>query len=187
MRPLFTVHAGEFLVGQHIERSYPNLKVWIPSKDIGVDLLITDLDRRSVSLQVKLSIDHVPLEAKDEFDRLLIAGGWLNLVHKKIENSPADWWVIVLVSHERIMKPQFIVIPPSELLSCLVKTLDKPSEKYNFYPQIMKRDSKPDLCLDGRGLSKKERENITKDFQLGTRDLSKYLNNWSCLEALRKS
>ena len=42
MRPIFTVHAGEFLVGEHIEKKFPELNVWIPSKDTGVDLLVTN-------------------------------------------------------------------------------------------------------------------------------------------------
>jgi hypothetical protein len=31
MRPLFTVHAGEFLVGQHIESSFKDKNVWVPT------------------------------------------------------------------------------------------------------------------------------------------------------------
>src|SRR5205807_9167176 len=42
MRPLFTVHASELLVGQHIEQSFKGKNVWIPTKDSGVDLLITN-------------------------------------------------------------------------------------------------------------------------------------------------
>ena len=41
MRPLFTVHAGEFLVGQHIE-GFKGKNVWVPTKDTGVDLLVTN-------------------------------------------------------------------------------------------------------------------------------------------------
>jgi hypothetical protein len=41
MRPIFTVHAGEFLVGQHLE-SFKNRNVWVPTKEHDVDLLVTD-------------------------------------------------------------------------------------------------------------------------------------------------
>jgi len=59
MRPLFTVHAGEFLVGDRIERAFPSLNVWISAKDTGVDPLITDHSgQKTVSLQVKLSRDY---------------------------------------------------------------------------------------------------------------------------------
>ena len=40
MRPLFSVHAGEFLVGNEIERRFPEVTLWLPAKDTGVDLLV---------------------------------------------------------------------------------------------------------------------------------------------------
>ena len=181
MRPLFTVHAGEFLVGEHIEKTFSSLNVWVPAKDTGVDLLITDAGAsHATSLQVKLSRDYRPPEATEDFDRSLIAAGWLTLDHNKIEKSPAQWWVIVLVSHERKMKPQFIVIPPSELLSRLIQIHGK-SKKYHFYPWV----TKSGLCLEGRGLRKPERALLANGkLQLGPRDLSTFLNNWSCLQNL---
>src|SRR2546426_1023360 len=61
MRPLFAVHAGDYLVGSHIEQNYPRWYVWVPSKDTGIDLLVTDSrNRRTVSLQVKFSKDFNP-------------------------------------------------------------------------------------------------------------------------------
>jgi|GEM_PF-6304323 len=66
MRPLFTVHAGEFLVGEYIEETFSSLKVWIPAKDTGIDLLVTDAGaRHAISLQVKLSRDYRPPEATE--------------------------------------------------------------------------------------------------------------------------
>ena len=91
MRPLFTIHAGEFLVGEYIENTFKSLNVWVPAKDTGVDLLITDKTaKRATSLQVKLSRDYRKPEAIDDFDNELIAGGWLLLDHDKIEKSSAD-------------------------------------------------------------------------------------------------
>lgn len=40
MKTLFTVHAGEFLVGSEIEKRITGANVWVPSKDKGIDLLI---------------------------------------------------------------------------------------------------------------------------------------------------
>ena len=183
MRPLFTVHAGEFLVGEHIERIFPSLNVWVPAKDTGVDLLVTDVGaRNAISLQVKLSRDYRLPEATEAFDRSLVAAGWLTLAHDKIEKSPAEWWVIVLVSQERKMKPQFIVIPPSDLLKRFVQIHGK-SKKYHFYPWV----TKTGLCLEGRGLGKPERALLADGkLELGPRDLSPLLNNWSCLQRLSK-
>jgi len=42
MRPIFTIYAGEYLVGSYIEKAYKNLRVWLPSRDVGVDLLVTN-------------------------------------------------------------------------------------------------------------------------------------------------
>lgn len=62
MQPLFTIHAGEYLVGSHIEQHLrdpngDNVNVWVPSKDTGVDVLVTDkTNKKTTSLQVKLAI-----------------------------------------------------------------------------------------------------------------------------------
>ncbi|GAG73038.1 unnamed protein product [marine sediment metagenome] len=56
MRPMFTIHAGEYLVGSYIEEKLKDFNVWVPSKDKGVDLLVTDSkNKKTVSLQVKFS------------------------------------------------------------------------------------------------------------------------------------
>lgn len=61
MRPMFTVHAGEFLVGQYIEERFKNKNVWVPTKDLGIDLLVTNRTRQeSMALQVKFSRDFLP-------------------------------------------------------------------------------------------------------------------------------
>ena len=39
MKSLFTVHAGEYLVGSHIERNFKRVNVWLPAKDTGVEQL----------------------------------------------------------------------------------------------------------------------------------------------------
>lgn len=55
MKPIFTIHAGEYLVGSHIEKTYKKARVWIPSSDTGVDFLVTNEQlNRAVSLQVKI-------------------------------------------------------------------------------------------------------------------------------------
>jgi len=184
MRPLFTVHAGEFLVGEFIEKSFRSLNVWIPSKDTGIDLLVTNKRNSStVSLQVKLSRDYKVPEAANDFDRSLLAAGWLTLAHDKIAKSTADYWVIVLVSHERKMQPQFIVIPPSELLKRLV-AIHGLSKNYQVYPWV----TKSKVALEGRGLLKAEKKALAAgSLALGHRDLSEFLGNWSALQCIAKT
>jgi hypothetical protein len=35
MKPIFTIHAGEYLVGSHIESKFKKLNVWLPTKARG--------------------------------------------------------------------------------------------------------------------------------------------------------
>ena len=42
MKPICTIHEGKFLIGDYINRRFGRkLNVWVPTKDSGVDLLIT--------------------------------------------------------------------------------------------------------------------------------------------------
>lgn len=76
MTPLFTIHAGEYLVGLYIERRYgKRFNVWIPSKDTGIDLLVSDRkNRRTASLQVKFGKDFLPAMAAGVTDHLWSVG-----------------------------------------------------------------------------------------------------------------
>ena len=50
MKPLFTVHAGEYLVGAYIEHFHPRWSVWVPSKDTGIVFLwgvVTEMEKCS--------------------------------------------------------------------------------------------------------------------------------------------
>ena len=184
MRPIFTVHAGEFLVGEQIEKCFPELNVWIPSKDTGIDLLVTHKKdtSKSVTIQVKMSRTYKLAHAKDDFDRKLLASGWFVLSHDKIEKSLADFWIFVIVSHEWKMKPKYIIIPPSELLSRLVNIHGK-SKNYHFYPWVLETG----IALQGRGLSKKEKHKLTTgSLKLGERELSPYLEYWTPFENIKK-
>src|SRR5262245_31694955 len=116
MRPLFTVHAGEYLVGAHIEQTHRKWRVWMPTKDTGIDFLVTDFrNRRAVSLQVKFSKDFNPASRQILLQNKLRAAGWWTHQPHKIKKSQADFWVLVLpsfIEHET----SFIIIPPAELL-----------------------------------------------------------------------
>src|ERR1700676_4273925 len=93
VKPLFSVHAGEYLAGSHIERQFRNVNLWLPAKDTGVDLLVSDrANRQTVSLQVKFSKDflvaHMQREAP-EFQNKLRACGWWTLNSEKMCKSRA--------------------------------------------------------------------------------------------------
>jgi len=188
MTPLFTVHAGEYIVGEKIEKEFKGLNVWVPSKDTGIDLLITNKNnKKTVSLQVKLSRVYMHPEASTDFERSLVANGWLYLDHDKLDKSPADYWVFVLIPNERSAKPKFIVIPPKVLLKRLV-SIHGESKKYHFYPWVAKSEDVREVALNGRGLRKKDKEELVESSfkQLDkNRDLSEFLENWSALKELQ--
>ncbi len=181
MQPLFTVHAGEWLVGNKIEHDFRSLRLWIPSKDTGVDLLVTDEKmKRSVSLQVKMSRDYSGTEAGDRLGRELVATGWTVLDPEKIKRSPADYWVFVLAPLEHGSKPHFLVVKPDVLLKNLVATFG-PASRYHLYPWLLKSG----LCLNGRGLKKSERDGVVDGtLKLGPRDLTDFHEAWEPLRAL---
>ena len=184
MRPIFTIHAGEYLVADYIERTYEQLNVWVPSKDAGIDLLVTnETNTSAISLQVKSSKSYTPTFAPSDYEKELVVGGLVNLNHKSLEDSTADLWVIILISHERETPPQHIVIPPKELLEHLIAVHGK-SERYMFYPQI-KKAGKSKLALEGRGLKKADKQAIVQGhFELDARDLTPFLEDWKALDKL---
>jgi hypothetical protein len=80
MRPIFTVHAGEYLVACEIETRFPEYRVWIPSKDSGIDLLVTDdACRKVASIQVKFSKDHLASGKESRATEEIKSGGWWKL------------------------------------------------------------------------------------------------------------
>ncbi len=182
MRPLFTIHAGEFVVGEYIERHFRSLNVWIPSKDTGIDLLVTNKENScTISLQVKLSRDYRAPEAITDFERRTIAAGWLNFRRDKIQESTANFWVIVLVSCERRLPPQFIIIPPGKLLEHLTKVDGNELERHHFYPWV----TNDNRALNGRGINPTERGKLAEHGSIPEkRDLTAYLNNWGALKSL---
>src|ERR1700682_4685767 len=117
MRPIFTIHAGEYLVATRIEEEFPHLRIWIPSSDTGIDLLVTDARQNKVaSLQVKFSKDYLGTKQTASPTAEIVSGGWWTLKRQKIAASTADYWVFVLYQfHTR--RFDFVVIPPSELLA----------------------------------------------------------------------
>lgn len=173
MRPIFTIHAGEYLVGTKIEESFPDLRVWIPSQDIGIDLLVTDEAMNKVaSLQVKFSKDYLGTDQR-AFLASGISGGWWKFKKTKILESPADLWVLVLYQfHSR--RFDFVVIPPRELLA-LYDALGSDTEIIQSYVWV----TKDGRCWETRGLSRADQQTLCEGtFEGNSRDLTQYLNHW---------
>lgn len=183
MKVLFSVHAGEFLVGAKIEKEIHGVDVWLPSKDRGVDLLVTNpTNRKMVSVQVKMSRSY-----RDDYDsrfrKYLKATSWWTPKLEKIRESRADLWTFVIPSFDPINgfdpeNTQFILITPKELSQRLLKIHGR-QDKAHMYLWVTKKNK----CWETRGLRKKEKELIANDaFEDGRRDFTCFLNAWSMLE-----
>ena len=101
MRPFFSLNAGEYLATAHIERHFKWADVWLPSRDTGVDLLVSGRrNGRTVGLQVKYSKDFLvtsrPGRFGPEHQKKLRASGWWTVDRDKLRDSRADYWIFVL-------------------------------------------------------------------------------------------
>ncbi len=177
---MFTIHAGEYLVGNHIETKFKRWNVWIPSKDTGVDLLVTNKkNQRTVSLQVKFSKDF-PKPVKSPDRQALRSHGWFTLSMEKIDPSKAEFWVFVLHGFESD-KTDFLVVPTAKLRQHMDEIHDH-QEKLQIYLTSTNKNK----CWETRGLKIKDRHEIANDtYKNHTRDLSRYLNDtgWNALKA----
>jgi hypothetical protein len=183
MKPLFTVHAGEFLVDNEIERKFRHVNVWIPAKDIGVDLLASDrTNKRTISIQVKFSRDYLVTHMKEMSQQGLRACGWWTPTRQKIESSLADYWIFVLVGFAN-RSTDFIIIKPTELLRRLSAIHGKSATKFQSYLWVT--DQK--MCWETRGLNAEHKSSITNgSYNDRNRNFTEYLNNWEPIDALNR-
>jgi hypothetical protein len=173
MRPLFTIHAGEFLVGSEIERKFRRVNVWLPTKDTGIDLLVSDsTNSETVSLQVKFSRDYLATHVKEvALQRELRAFGWWTPTRKQIEKSSAHYWVFVLFGFEN-RRADFVIIKPDD---------EKAAEKFQSYLWVTKHGR----CYETRGLKRSDKLLIAgRKFTNAARDFTGYLNNWTPIKEL---
>jgi len=184
MRPLFTIHAGEYLAGLHIQKRL-KLNAWIPAKDTGIDLLVTDVrNRHAVSLQVKYGKDFLPEEKVAEVREKLRCFSWFVLDWAKLNKSEADYWVFVLRGFMS-KETDFVVIPTPELRQRMAKIHGADDGKlHSYFCTIGKR------CWEPRGLSSALRLQIAKGtYEDPAREFSGYLNEkgWGALTDKLKS
>lgn len=172
MRPIFTIHAGEYLVATRIEESFPDLRIWIPSSDTGIDLLVTDSrQNRVASLQVKFSKDHIG--TKEATSPEIVSVGWWTLNRKKIAESCADLWVFVLYQfHTR--RFDFVIIPPVELLARFDAVGVRTDTIQTYFTVTAGK-----RCWQTRGLSKAEELMVCSgEYENPARDFTHHLNRW---------
>lgn len=178
MRPIFTIHAGEFLAGDHINRKLGGkYDVWVPAKDSGVDLLVTRKRHRgrAVSLQVKFSRG---FSIPKELAQHVIATSWFVVNPQKLRRSQADLWVFVIItlSHEQ----HFVVIPKRELRKRIPRSCGK---RWDLYLWVYNNRS----CCQVRELSKSEKlDTINRGVRDRNHNFSEWLENWKLIDKYSK-
>lgn len=188
MKPMFSVHAGEYLTGSHIEKKFRNVHLWVPAKDTGIDLLVSDpANRKTVSLQVKLSKDYLVTHMQrhgPEAQQKLRACGWWTLNKEKLSRSPADYWVLVLLGFAK-MSMDCVVIPPKELERRLLDV--HPEQRKQKIWQVYVWVTKTGGCWETRHLSKSDEQLVIDDnFPDPDRDFRRYLNVWGPVARLNQ-
>jgi hypothetical protein len=187
MKPIFSVHAGEYLTGSHIERKFRHVNLWLPARDTGIDLLVSDrANRKTVSLQVKFSKDflvaHMQGQAP-EFQRKLRACGWWTLNSAKLSSSTADYWVFVLQGFNNT-SVDYVVIPPHELARRVRRIHRGQPRIWQVYLWV----TKTGRCWETRDLRRSDKLLIAGDKLFNpNRDFSKYLNAWGPIARLNRS
>ncbi len=185
MKPLFSVHAGEYLVGSHVEVTFRRVNVWVPSRDTGIDLLVSDRrNRRAVSFQVKFSKDFLVTHMGPEFQRALRACGWWTLDRDKLQRSEADYWVFVFQGFAS-RSVDFVVVPPRELLRRLKAIHGGRQKKIQTYLWVT--EGKRKRCWETRGLKKSDQLLIALgEYERRPRDFTDCLNAWSPVARLNR-
>ncbi len=175
MKPLFTIHAGEFLVASYIEQKFEDYLVWLPSRDSGVDLLLTDkYCKKAVSIQVTFSRDFLATHMADALRPGLKACGWFTLNPKKLSQPPANLWIFVLYPFNQ-KELDFVIIPPAAALN-MCTSLHGRQKTIQSYIWVTKKKR----CWEARGLDRQDHLLISNNqYQNPTRDLTPYLNNWT--------
>jgi hypothetical protein len=180
MRPLFTIHAGEYLVASHVEKHFKRANVWVPSRDTGVDLLVSDRhNRRTTSLQVKFSKDFLVTHIGPEFQKQLRACGWWTIDRDKLRGSRADYWVFVVQGFAS-RTVDYVVVSPRQLWRRL-RAIHGGQKKIHTYLWITETKS----CWETRGLQRTDQLLIAHgEYSHRSRDFTQWLNNWSAVARL---
>ena len=182
MKPLFTIHAGEYLVGSHVEHQFRRVKVWIPTKDTGIDLLVSDrLNRQCVSLQVKFSKDWLVNQKDLGVQRGVKAIGWWTIDSNKLRHSKADYWVFVLQDLAS-RSFDFVVIPSRELFRRL-QAIHGRRKRIQTYLWITNKGR----CWETRDLKKRYQISIADGtYKNKARDFTNWLNTWLPIARLNR-
>jgi len=185
MKQFYSIHEGEYLAGICINKAIKNCDLWIPAKDRGVDILLTNKNnnKKNVSLQIKHSKDYTPANSV-KIQKHFRSCGWWRFGKSAVKNSlkknkknkkPADFWVFTLHSFS-VNKTDCIVIKTTELYERLSK-INKKGKSEQTYFWITKSGK----CFETRDIEKLQKKDIL-DGKFNSidpkRDFTRYLNKW---------
>jgi hypothetical protein len=171
-------------VRKYIASNFPEKTVSEPTKDSGLDLLVTNQgNARTLKLKVHHSKDYVPQWTTVEHVDLSVskefkAAGLFTPIRQQLDQSVADFWVLELSGSED--KYDYVLIPPGELSNRL-GVLPDGSRKHFIYVWMTKRGR----AWLGRDLNEHQRKSIAENkFEKEDRELTKYLNDWTPVRKL---
>ena len=175
---MFTVHEGEFLVGDYINRNLGRkYDVWVPTKDTGVDLPVTPKVRGRTPVRVRVKFSR-SFPSKVLPPEELRAFGWYTLTPAKVRSSKADLWIFVVLTlrHE----PHFVLIPTKELRKRIPSGR---SGRWHLYLVALGKGR----CYNVRDLTKGQKQVAVLD---GVSDphlnYGRFCNNWKLLDELSR-
>ena len=178
MKPFYTIDAGEFLVASHLEKTFPGISLWFPTKDEGDDLLLLNRAKATFcTVQIKVSRDYLSTHMDSLFHPHLQCCGWFTPNRSKIQNSISDFWIIGLHSYG-VTRLSFIIVPPKELLRRYDKIhgLPKRFQSYFWLTAAGK-------VFETRGLNKQDQIRVAEGtYSDDTRDFTSFLNNWNAIK-----
>jgi len=172
MKPIFTVDAGEFLIAKEFERR--GYWVWLPSKDTGIDLLVTDHTlKKSCPLQVKFSTDF-SISDSERIGHELKLCGLFQTDLAALKKSSARYWVLLIASF-KLRKMAHLIISPRTLYERLSTIHGWQTGKRHFFVWI----TTDGICWETNGLRKHEQLAVARgEFKDELRNLTPWMNNF---------
>lgn len=186
MKQFYPINEGEYLVGLCLNQAIKECELWIPAKDKGTDILVTNKDdyKKSVSLQVKYSKDHLPSQSAEDQKFYRSCGLWnfgQTAIKTSMDKNPVDFWVIAIHSLFE-NKTDCIVIAPTDLYKRFSKFKEEGKSAKTYF--WITKDGK---CFETRGL-KKPQQKLLIEGKFNAiepeRNFTGYLNNWKPVRQL---
>lgn len=130
----------------------------------------------------KFSKDYLVTDIPPEFRKHLRFCGFCAINRGKIKESRANYWVFVLLGFAR-RTTDFVIVPTKELQRRLRSIHGSRKNTIRSYLWVTKRN----LCWETRGLRKAQHRLICDgDYREATRDLKKWLNEWTAVKQLNR-